>query len=180
MSNTLVAKRYATALFTLAQEKKTLEATLEDARAVKEVFSGNGELIAFLKNPRVTFEQKKQLLTDAFGSLSQDMQSTIHLMAGRQRIDEIADMSKAVIELVNEANSTAEAMVYTTRPLTDAEREAISKVFAAKVGKQSLRIENIVDRTMIGGIKLRIGNRIFDGSVSGKLNRLERQLLTQQ
>jgi F-type H+-transporting ATPase subunit delta len=67
--------------------------------------------------------------------------------------------------------------VYSTRPLTEAEQQALSATFAAKVGKQSLRIENIVDTNLLGGIKLRIGNRIFDGSLRGKLERLERQLL---
>lgn len=71
----------------------------------------------------------------------------------------------------------ADAKVYTVRPLTEAEKEALSVSFAAKVGKKSLRIDNIVDTNLLGGIKLRIGNRIFDGSLRGKLERLERQLL---
>ena len=88
-------------------------------------------------------------------------------------------MAADFVELVNDEQSVAEAKVYTIRPLTEEERAGVSSVFAAKVGKKSLKIENIVDRDLIGGMKLRIGNRIFDGSISGKLNRLERQLLTQ-
>ena len=57
-------------------------------------------------------------------------------------------------------------------------RKHISSTFAAKVGKKSLRIENIVDSNLLGGIKLQIGNRIYDGSLQGKLERLEHQLLS--
>ena len=61
--------------------------------------------------------------------------------------------------------------------LTEEETKAISTTFAKKLGKKDLRIENIVDSNLLGGIKLRIGNRIYDGSLQGKLERLERQLL---
>lgn len=179
MSNTIVAKRYAVALFEIAKEKNTLDSMIEEARSVKEVFSSNVELLTFLKHPKVTFQQKKDLLTEAFANVSNEMKNTLLLMVERQRTPEIAQMAADFVELTNDEKSIADAQVYTTRPLTDAEREAVSSVFAAKVGKQSLRIENIVDREIIGGMKLRIGNRIFDGSVSGKLSRLERQLLTQ-
>ena len=47
-----------------------------------------------------------------------------------------------------------------------------------KIGKKSLRIENIVDTSLLGGVRLKIGNRIYDGSLSGKLERLQRKLLS--
>ena len=180
MSNTIVAKRYANALFEIAKEKQTLGTTAEEARAVKDAILANPDLLAFLKHPKIGAAQKKQVLEEVFSTVSADTRNTLKLMAERQRTDEIAQMASELVELINEEQSVADAQVYTTRPLSDAEREAISSVFAAKVGKQSLRIENIVDSTLIGGLKLRIGNRIFDGSIQGKLNRLERQLLTQQ
>ncbi|MFS0783852.1 F0F1 ATP synthase subunit delta [Bacillus sp. 1P06AnD] len=177
MSNTIVANRYGAALFELAKEKGALDSIIEEARIVKEVFSSNQEFLSFLSNPKITMEQKKQLLNEAFSTTSQEMRNTLSLMLDTHRTAEIALMAEHVVELVNEEKSVAEAEVYTTRPLTDAERESISTVFAAKVGKKSLKIDNIVNSELLGGIKLRIGNRIFDGSISGKLERLEKQLL---
>lgn len=98
------------------------------------------------------------------------------ILIDRHREDYIAEMADHFIELANDERGIAEAKVYSVRPLTEAESEALSSVFASKVGKQSLRIENIVDSNLLGGIKLRIGNRIFDGSLRGKLERMERQL----
>ena len=177
MSNTIVAERYAMALLEIAKEKNILDQLAEEARAVNEVFASNADITSFLKHPKVSSQKKQQFITEAFAGVSQEMKNTLMLMIERQRIDEIGPMAAGLVNLINDVKSVAEAQVYTTRPLTDAEREAISTVFAAKIGKQSLKIDNIVDRDLIGGIKLRIGNRIFDGSVSGKLQRLERQLL---
>ncbi|CAH0345080.1 F0F1 ATP synthase subunit delta [Bacillus sp. CECT 9360] len=177
MSDTSVAKRYAVALFEIAKEQNLLDSIEEELRAVKEVFSTNNELQTFLQHPKVSAEAKRQLIDEAFANLSSQVKNTLLLMTDRHRTDVISQMAASFIELANEENSVADAFVYSVRPLTDNEREAVSSAFAAKVGKRTLRIENIVDRSVLGGIKLRIGNRIFDGSVSGKLERLERGLL---
>ena len=75
------------------------------------------------------------------------------------------------------AQGVAEAKVYSTRELTEDERARISTVFSKNVGKQSLRIENIVDPSLLGGIRIQIGNRIYDSSLSTKLDRLKRNLI---
>jgi F-type H+-transporting ATPase subunit delta len=100
------------------------------------------------------------------------------ILIDRHREDEIVEVANQFFELANDEKGVAEAEVFSTRELTEAEREAISTTFAAKVGKKSLRIENIVDSELLGGVKLRIGNRIYDGSLRGKLDRLERKLLS--
>ena len=67
--------------------------------------------------------------------------------------------------------------MYSVRPLTEDEQTALSSSFAKKVGKQSLRITNVTDENLLGGIKVQIGTRIYDGSLQGKLTRLERELI---
>ncbi|MBO1909864.1 F0F1 ATP synthase subunit delta, partial [Microvirga sp. 3-52] len=62
-------------------------------------------------------------------------------------------------------------------PLTESESAAISSTFARKVGRISLRINNIIDPTLIGGIRVQIGNRIFDNSLVNKLERLKRDMI---
>lgn len=177
MSSSAVAKRYALALFQLAKEHRLLDQMEQELRVVKEVIIQNNELKAVLKSPKLPNEKKKEILKEAFSSANTYVLNTLMILIDRHREDYIADMADHFIELVNDEKGIAEAKVYSVRPLTEAESEALSSVFAAKVGKQSLRIENIIDSNLLGGIKLRIGNRIFDGSLRGKLERLERQLL---
>lgn len=177
MSQSAAAKRYALALFQLAQEQNLLDQVEEELRAVKEVVIRNPNLKALLNSPKVSKEKKKEILTEAFGSANKYVLNTIMLLVDRHREGEIPGMVDSFISLANDARGIAEAKVYSIRPLTEAESQALSASFAAKVGKNSLRIDNIVDSNLLGGIKVRIGNRIFDGSLRGKLERLERQLL---
>jgi F-type H+-transporting ATPase subunit delta len=178
MSNSMVAKRYALALFQIAKEQQLLGVVEEELRVVKEVFVYNTDLKALLKSSKLTIDKKKEILTTAFTSVNPYVLNTLMILIDRHREDEIIEVANQFLELANEEKGIADAQVISTRELTDAEREAISATFGAKVGKKSLRIENIVDSELLGGVKLRIGNRIYDGSLRGKLDRLERKLLS--
>lgn len=177
MSDLAVAKRYAVALFQIAKEQNLLDQIEEELRTVKEVFTNDKDLLSFLEHPKVTRDVKRTTIVNAFSGLSTFVQSTLQLMVDRHRIDAIAAMADEFIELANDEKSVADAKVYSVRPLTEAETAAVSTVFAAKIGKRTLRITNITDSNLLGGIKLRIGNTIYDGTVSGKLDRLSKQLL---
>lgn len=178
MTSSMVAKRYALALFQIAKEQNLLERVEEELRVVKEVFAYNSDLMSVLKSPKLEIDRKKTIIKEAFASMNPYLLNTLLLLLDHHREDEIIAVADGFIGLANDERGIAEAEVYTTRPLTDAEREAFSSSFAEKVGKKSLRIENIVDSNLLGGVRLRIGNRIYDGSLRGKLDRLERKLLS--
>jgi F-type H+-transporting ATPase subunit delta len=177
MSNSTVAKRYALALFQIASEKQVLAEVEQELRTVKEVVKNNPELTVFLKSPKLSNEKKKEVLNQAFGSASTYVRNTLMILVDRHREEQIAEVADEFINLANDAKGIAEAKVYSVQPLSAEQAEAISAAFAPQVGKQTLQIENIVDSNLLGGVKLRIGNRIFDGSLRGKLDRLERKLL---
>ncbi len=176
MNKQVVAKRYASALFEIAKEQQLLDQLEQELRVVKQVFAQNEALLSVLNHPKVALAKKKALIQEVFASVSNVLQHTFMLLLDRHRIDIAEDLVDAFITLANEARGVAEAIVYSARPLTEDETKALAEVFAKKVGVDTLRITNIIDKDVIGGVKVRIGNRIFDGSVSGKLARLQRQL----
>ncbi len=178
MSETIIAKRYAQALFHLGQERSKLEEFESELRTLQEVLRNNQALYSFLQHPRITLDQKKQLVNKSFQSFSEEVVHTLNLLLDRHREEIISAMVDQFLTLMNETKGIADAKVYSVRALSEGEKKRISKTFAPKVGKQTLNITNYVDRSLIGGLRVRIGNRIFDGSVSGKLNRIERELVS--
>ncbi|WP_019414229.1 F0F1 ATP synthase subunit delta [Paenisporosarcina sp. TG20] len=177
MSKSTAAKPYALALFQLAQEHNQLAQVAEDLREVKVVFKENRELLALLDSPKLSLERKKEIIRELFGEANLFIVNTLQVLIDKKRINETVAVATEFEVLSNDALGIANAKVYSTRPLSDEEREAISSAFSLKVGKKSLRIENIIDPTLLGGIRLQIGNRIFDSSVSAKLDRLKKQLI---
>ena len=177
MNDLVVAKRYAVALFQLAKEKNLLEQMEEELRVVKEVVNENAGLSSILKSPKVSKEKKQQLISSAFSSLNPYVINTLLILIDRHREDYIAQVVSDFIELADNEKGVAEATVTSVRTLTEDESKALSGALAAKLGKKSLRIKNKVNSNLLGGLKIRVGNRIYDGSLQGKLERLERQML---
>ena len=177
MSNSVVAKRYGVALFELAQEKAQVDIVKQELLEVKKVFQMNQELEQLLGNPKLAMTKKKELLANLFKEANLLIQNTLYVMLEKNRLAEIVNTIDEFIEHANEAAGIAEAKVFSTRVLTAEESQGISTAFAAKVGRQSLQIDNIIDPTLIGGIRVQIGNHIYDGSLSGKLERMQRDLI---
>ncbi|WP_017382141.1 F0F1 ATP synthase subunit delta [Paenisporosarcina sp. TG-14] len=177
MSQSTTAKPYALALFQLAQEHNQLAHVEEDLREVKVVFKENPELSVLLASPKLSLDRKKEIIRELFSNANPFIVNTLQLLIDNKRINETVAVVTEFEELSNAAQGIADAKVFSTRALTDVEREAISTAFASKVGKKSLRIENEIDPSLLGGIRLQIGNRIFDNSVSAKLERLKKELI---
>ncbi|CAM3838365.1 F0F1 ATP synthase subunit delta [Mesobacillus zeae] len=178
MSNPQIAKRYAQALFQVALEHQAVGTVGDELRVVKQVVESNPGLTSVLNSPKLSLGKKKEILKQAFASASPFVQNLLMILVDRHREGHIAEVADKFIELANEEKGIAEAVVYSVQPLTGPQEEAISLGFAPKVGKLKLQIKNITDPNLLGGVKLRIGNRIFDGSLRGKLDRLERKLLS--
>jgi len=177
VSQSTAAKRYALALFQLAQKNDQLAHVEEDLREVKAVFKENGDLQALLALPKLSADRKKEIIRELFANANPLVVNTLQVLIDSKRINETVAVATEFAALSNDAQGIADAKVFSTRPLTDVERTSISTAFAHKVGKQTLRIENEIDPSLIGGIRLQIGNRIFDSSVSAKLDRLKKQLI---
>ncbi|WP_026907712.1 F0F1 ATP synthase subunit delta [Paucisalibacillus globulus] len=176
MSEAVVAKRYADALFQLASEKSSLNDYLEELRVVKQVFEENKELQTFLAHPRVTNEKKRIFLDEVFAGVSQDVLNTLKILVERHRVGITTDVVDAFETLVNEASGVAQGKVYSVRKLSDAEKADLELSFAKRLNKSVIKLENVVDSSLVGGVKIRMGNTIYDGTISGKLRRIEQNI----
>ncbi|WP_408008629.1 F0F1 ATP synthase subunit delta [Pseudalkalibacillus sp. A8] len=176
----VVAKRYAAALFEVVRERNALDQVEKELVSVKSVIQENDQLLTILNHPKISIDDKKALLSKLFGNqVSEAVHNTLLLMVDRKREAMIPSMVEQYIRLANEERGVADATVYSVRILTEDEQQAISKTFAERLNVKELRVENVIDQDLVGGIKVKIGNRIFDGSVSGKLNRIQRQLVSE-
>jgi len=178
MSKSGAAKRYAIALFELAKEHNQVAKYDQELRVIKQVMDENSEVSKALESPGVSTADKHAIINTLAAHASITVSNTLKLLVERRRSNEIAAVCEEFIKLSNEERGVADATVYSARPLTEAEETNVSQTFARKVGKQTLNIENIVDSNLLGGLKVQIGNRIFDGTLRGKLDRLQKQLTT--
>ncbi|MFB9274612.1 F0F1 ATP synthase subunit delta [Cohnella cellulosilytica] len=173
---TVVAKRYAKALFSAAQQKGLVAETETQLQLIVDVLQINPEFRAFLVAPNITLETKKQTLFQAFGAEASPLVlNTISLLIERGREGELASVLAAYLQVAGEALGRADAHVASPAPLSDEEQAKLADKFGALLGKK-VRVTNSVNPELLGGLTVRIGDTLYDGSLKGKLERLDKTL----
>ncbi|SEU13641.1 F0F1 ATP synthase subunit delta [Paenibacillus sp. NFR01] len=172
--DTVVAKRYAKALFQVAhEEQKTLEVE-QELKSLVEALNSDVDLQRFIATPKISGEQKLEVLKTALsGKLSATVINTLELLVQRGRIGILGDLLDSYIKLEGESLGLADATVYSTYPLNEQEQEEVAAEFGRLSGR-NIRVSNVVDKSLLGGLKVIIGDTLYDGSLSGKLERLEK------
>ena len=122
--------------------------------------------------------KKKQLIVQAFKDFSEEVHNTLKLLIDRHNEDAVPAIVDQFIALANESKEIAVATVYSVRALSEEEKQQLAAVFSKKLSLKTLKINNVIDASVIGGIKLKVGNTVYDGSVKGKLERIERNIVS--
>ncbi|WEK53969.1 MAG: F0F1 ATP synthase subunit delta [Candidatus Cohnella colombiensis] len=175
---TVVSKRYAKALFQLAQEQGLVSETEDQFRIIVNLVASDAQVRAFLSAPNITLQTKVATLKSAFdGKGASIVLNTIALLIERGREGELAAVLEAYLQVAGEALGRADAHVTSSKPLSDAEQQKLAEKFGALIGK-TVRVTNTVDPDMLGGLTVRIGDTLYDGSLRGKLARLDKALQT--
>jgi len=173
---TVVAKRYAKALFQLAQAQGVVAETEEQLKLIVNVIEGDANIRAFLTAPNITLDIKLQTLKSAFGDkASPIVLNTFSLLIERGREGELAAVLAAYLNVAGDVLGRADAHVISPKPLSDEEKSNLAVKFGAMLGK-TIRVSNSVNPELLGGLTVRIGDTLYDGSLSGKLERLDKAL----
>ncbi|MEK3789625.1 MULTISPECIES: F0F1 ATP synthase subunit delta [Paenibacillus] len=172
--DSVVAKRYAKALYEVAEQQGRVIETEDELRAFVKAVSGDKQILSFINSPNITEAVKLQVLAESFqDKLSAPVINTIKLLVGRGRANLFEELLQGYLETEGEKLGLADATVYSAYALNDAEKAEVSALFGARVNKK-IRVENVVDPEVLGGLKVVIGDTLFDGSLAGKLERLEK------
>lgn len=176
MSDIVVAKRYAKALFEAAKEKDMISQVETELKAVVDTLNNEADLQKFLNLPSVGTSAKTDLLKKIFeGNVSALVWNTLQLLVERGRESVLPTLVADYVKIANEALGQASATVYAPFALSEAQVAEIAQKFGAITGK-TIRVETVIEPKLLGGIQVRIGDRLYDGSLAGKLERLSKTL----
>lgn len=168
------AKRYAQAVFELARERMELERW---GRELEELalLAGDPVVVTFLENPRIPFSQKSQLLTERLGGLSPLTLNLVFLLVSRRRISALGAIAREYQALLDHYQGIERAEVTTAVP---AEGQILSKVAGdlSLLLEKKIILEPKVDPAVLGGVVVRVGGKLIDGSVRSRLAALKQNL----
>ncbi|WP_096437603.1 F0F1 ATP synthase subunit delta [Alteribacter populi] len=173
-----LAFRYANALYDLAKERGQLEPIGEELQVVKDVFEETNLLDEVFRHPSITSENKKALLKESFqNKVSSEVMNLLFLLIDKKRIEYVASIADEYKRLSYESSGVAEATVYTAKALTEDEKQAIANTFAKQTNKGRLLIDEVTDPEILGGFKIRVGDRVYDASVANQLQRIHKRMM---
>lgn len=174
------AKRYAKALYEVAREQGLVAEVEADLRSVAASIQDSAELRAMLDHPGIAARQKQDVIRSLFADKVQTaVLNTLLLLIDRRREAIMPVLAGPYTAIANREQGRADAVVVTPVPLTPAELEQVAVRFGKLTGKK-VRVTGRIDKKLIGGMQVMIGDRFYDGSLSGKLARLQKTLTGSQ
>lgn len=173
----LVSKTYGDALFEVAVEDGSVDSLQEEVEGVLAIFSENEDYIKILNHPKIPVEEKSNLIKEAFeGKVSDDLLGLMLTVVDKGRFSEIEGILNYFLVEVREYKKIGTAAVTSAVELTDAEKAQVEKRLLETTDYESFLLDYYVDKELIGGMVIRIGDRVVDSSIRTKLNSMAREL----
>jgi len=173
----LISKTYGEALFEVAVEEGIVDFLFQEVEAVHAVFQENDEYVRLLNHPKIPVEQKVSMLEEVFkGRTSKQLTGLLTTVAEKGRFSEIEGILGYFEERVREYKKIGTAYVTSAVELTQKQKASLEKRLLETTAYQSFRIDYSVDAELIGGMVIRIGDRVVDSSIRTKLGNMAKEL----
>ena len=172
----LSARRYAQALFLIAEENGDQDQWLADLEVLASS-SRNPDFIAFIDSPKIENVKKIEVLKEAFSKSISDLAlNLVSLLGTRNYVASLSSIADAFQELVDSEKGVERAEIVSAVKLTDGQEKGVVDKLTQMVGKE-LSVTTFVDESILGGYLARVGDRLLDGSVKTQLEDMRRELL---
>jgi F-type H+-transporting ATPase subunit delta len=167
-------RRYAEAAFEIATRDGTIEAWRGDLDIAAAELDESG-LVEVLANPALPLEERLEVVQGVFAGLSVPARNLIALLVRRGRIEQLPRVAEEFRRLDDRRQGIVQATATSAAPLSDTEVRALTARLEQMTGGR-IALQTDVDPGLLGGIVVRVGSRLIDGSVLGRLERLRNRL----
>lgn len=174
MEGTRVAARYAKSFIDLTAQQGVLEQAFADMKYILEVCKSNHDFVIFLKSPIIKTDKKQAVLKEVFGGkLNKVTDSYVQLITAKRREIYLAEIAYEFINQYKEKKKILTAVITTASGLDDVIRKQVMDIVKGS-GNSEVVLEEKINKDIIGGFIVRVGDKQVDASILNKLNNLKR------
>ena len=174
----LVSATYGDALFEVAVSQNEVDELYNEAQAVLKAVSDNEELMELLNHPKIVKEEKISVIENTFGKfVSREMTGFLVTIVDKDRCRFIPEILEYFTGKVKEYKHIGVAYVTTPMELSESSRKKIVDKLLKTTDYREFEMNYAVDESLIGGMVIRIGDRVVDSSIKHKLESLSRELI---
>lgn len=171
MTNQSIAKRYAKALFDIGEERGQLDTFAASMEQLGRLVTENEEIKELINSYFVSISKKKEVMNEILANEDIMIRNFIDLLLDKNRAMNIPAICEAFEILMEEKASILHATVKSAVPLDAAQVEQIEQKFSS-LTNQTVKAKVTVDPSLIGGVTVRVGDKVYDGSLAHQLHKL--------
>lgn len=177
----LVSKVYGDALFEATVENHSIDSVYEEVSALLAVFKDNSDLTGVLNHPKIVKEEKITIIKEIFsGRISEELMGFLTIIVEKGRQGDILSIFEYFIQSVKEYKKIGTAYVTAAVELKDAQKAQLLEKLLETTDYVAFEMNYAVDSSLIGGMVIRIGDRVVDSSIKTQLYELKRDLMKLQ
>ena len=169
-----LAERYATALFDLADERRMLDEVATNLRELRAMLQASGDFLRLIRSPVLSRDQQAKavgLVAESAG-ISALVRDFLAVVARHRRLFAVPAMIEAFLAKLAARRGEVTAEVFSAQPLSEVQLAALNEQLRRSIGSR-VSVDVRVDPGLIGGLVVKLGSRMVDGSIKSKLQRLQ-------
>lgn len=169
MIKSQVGRRYSKAIFEIAEEKNQVKEIYEMLNSAMVLYRTDKEFKNFILNPLIDNEQKKSVLNEIFGKDSSENLNILLYILDKRRMNCIKYIVAEYLKIYYRKNKILDVRATFTKELTDEQKKKLIDKLSQKTGKE-INLEIKIDKNILGGGIIKIGDKIIDGSIRRELD----------
>ena len=169
MIKSQVGRRYSKAIFEIAEEKKQVKEIYEMLNSAMVLYRTDKEFKNFILNPLIDNEQKKSVLNEIFGKDNSENLNILLYILDKGRMNCIKYIVAEYLKIYYRKNRILDVKATFTKELTDEQKKKLINKLSQKTGKE-INLEIKIDKDILGGGIIKIGDKIIDGSIRRELD----------
>lgn len=174
----LVSKTYGEALFEIAQESGKTKQLAQELQAVQSILAQNPDFDKLMMHPGIPKQEKLGIVENVFqGRVSEELAGFLKIVIEKERYGALPEISRYFTDKVKETEKIGMVYITTATELSEDQKHKVEKRLLETTGYLTMEMHFHADASLIGGMIIRINDRVVDSSVRTKLEDLKRQLL---
>ena len=173
MDKEAIAKRYASAIYDIAESSYKIGEIREALNILAENYNEDEEFKVFLLDPSIKYDEKVKYLHKSFDFISEDAFKIINYLVKKGRVPLAEKIKDSYLKIYYEKNNKILVNATFTKELSDNQREALMKKLEEKY-KKKIVLNLSVDEELIGGGIIKIGNKVIDGSIKSQIENIKK------
>lgn len=174
-----LTSRYAEALYLLKKESNSLLETQQEIKELIKIIKDNPNFPVLLDSSYISKEERISTVDKVFVSVDEEIRNLVKVVIENNRALYLLGIFEDFNSLVNEYRGVKEGLVYSTEPIKEVELEKLTAAIS-KIENHPVELKNIIDPSLIGGVKVVINDHIYDGSLKHNLEQMKSALLNKE